>query len=398
MTISRHDIANIYREVEKAIGMNAGANSGTWQLDGIWETGTPANRVYYVIVNRFGVTPNPFVPVLISLTPNTFPSVTTTVLTASAGATAHAALANAVALVTPPAAGASKMLVGFYNGNGWDGVAAMNTRFKPWLGRTPDIAVDFVSFNDWPSFESDANWMMPAWTGVVPNLCCTVPLTVWGTPTADVAAGLHDSSFQVVAHALVNAGFPNAIVRIGHEANGGWYPWGNMGGGNTTAFNTYIAAWQHVVGVFRAISPTFKFDWTTAAYWQQTGDKSQIYPGDAYVDYIGMDIEPTGWGTVNPSEALCWSMLNANWSLDWLLPFAQTHGKLISFPELGVGDSNSGYGPGDNGALVTTIMNWAKTNNVAYVGLWDFNAGDYNSQFSDYSRPSCAAAFKAAVS
>src|SRR5437764_12755161 len=105
MTISRHDIGNIYREVEKAIGMNAGANSGTWQLDGIWETGTPANRVYYVI----------------------FPSVTTTVLTASAGATAHAALANAVALVTPPAARASKMLVDFYNGNGWDGVSAMNT-------------------------------------------------------------------------------------------------------------------------------------------------------------------------------------------------------------------------------------------------------------------------------
>ena len=44
MTISRRDIGNIYREVEKAIGMNAGANSGTWQLDGIWETGTPANR------------------------------------------------------------------------------------------------------------------------------------------------------------------------------------------------------------------------------------------------------------------------------------------------------------------------------------------------------------------
>jgi len=89
MTISRHDIGNIYREVEKAIGLNAGANGGTWQLDGIWETGTPGNRVYYVIVNRFGATPNPFVPVLISLTPNTFPSVTTTVLTASAGATAH---------------------------------------------------------------------------------------------------------------------------------------------------------------------------------------------------------------------------------------------------------------------------------------------------------------------
>lgn len=288
------------------------------------------------------------------------------------------------------------MQIGFYGGDGVDGVTHLHNMFQPWLGRVPDLAVDFVDYSSWDNFKKDALWAIPAWTGVVPQLCMTVPLTVTGTPLSGIVAGHHDHAFQVVAHELCTAGFGSAIIRLGHEANGGWYPWSNLGT-DSNAWAEYIAAYRHAVHVFRQVSPTFKFDWCTAAYWQQTGDKSVLYPGDDVVDYIGMDIEPQAWGTSNPTTQQCWDALQQGWSLDWLPGFAKAHNKLISLPELGVGDASSGYGPGDDGALATQLVQWAKDNGVAYVGMWDFNAGDYNSQYSDGSRPQCMAAWKGFV-
>lgn len=312
------------------------------------------------------------------------------------GGAASAALST---LASPANAILKPLQVGFYNGNGADGVNGMNTRFKPWLGRTPDLAVDFVNFSSWANFRSDALWAIGFWKGIVPKLCLTVGLTVSGTPLSEVAAGLHDASFDAAAAEMVRQGFQKSIIRLGHEANGGWYPWGNLGT-DPSMWKLYIQCFQRVRNIFALRSAYFKFDWCMAAGWQQTGDKSVLYPGDAYVDYIGMDIEPQVWGVTDPTTQQCWDALQQGWSLDWLPGFTRAHRKKISFPEFGIGDAAQGhpnYGPGDNGQLATMLMQWAKQNQVSYIGFWDFNAGDYNSQFSDSSRPNCAAAFKAGI-
>ena len=39
------------------------------------------------------------------------------------------------------------------------------------------------------------------------------------------------------------------MIRFAHEMNGTWYPWAEGVNGNGPG--DYVAAWRHVVGVFR---------------------------------------------------------------------------------------------------------------------------------------------------
>lgn len=76
-----------------------------------------------------------------------------------------------------------------------------------------------------------------------------------------------------------------------HEANGDWYSWGIGQGiaGNTNA--SLIAAWKHIVQIFRDSSVTnVKWAWTTNA--SNSGPGTSImgaYPGDEWVDYNSID-------------------------------------------------------------------------------------------------------------
>ena len=76
-------------------------------------------------------------------------------------------------------------------------------------------------------------------------------------------------------------------VRLMHEMNGSWYPWGNGVNGNTGPAQ-YVAAWQHVVDLFRAEGAgNVEFIWcgSTAA----PTNPALFYPGDNYVSWIALD-------------------------------------------------------------------------------------------------------------
>jgi beta-mannanase len=88
-------------------------------------------------------------------------------------------------------------------------------------------------------------------------------------------------------------------IRLAHEMNGNWYPWGGTVNGNSPA--DFVGAWRHVRDVFTQEGATnVKFVWapnndsvpnTSAnaigAYW----------PGDAYVDYLAIDGYNFGTGS-----------------------------------------------------------------------------------------------------
>jgi hypothetical protein len=79
------------------------------------------------------------------------------------------------------------------------------------------------------------------------------------------------------------------MLRFGHEMNGTWYPWA----GNPDSF---VAAWRHVVSVFRADGVTnVKWVWSPNI---QEGAKypiSPYFPGDEWLDYVGLD--GYNWGS-----------------------------------------------------------------------------------------------------
>jgi Glycosyl hydrolase family 26 len=151
------------------------------------------------------------------------------------------------------------------------------------------------------------------------------------------AAGDHDTYYSQAATCLKESGFKNVIVRLGHESNGAWYPWSAIDNAAS-----YIAAYRHVVGVMRAASPTstytLKFEYNLArANIATTGAAS--YPGDAYVDSIGLDLYYRPDTYPNQVFTTTWSNLLKP-ALDTIVQMAKDHNKPWSVAEWAVEDKD----------------------------------------------------------
>lgn len=100
----------------------------------------------------------------------------------------------------------------------------------------------------------------------------------------ETASGAWDEDYRRLAMSLIEAGHADAVIRLGHEFNGTWFPWSSRG--NEPA---YVAAFRHVHDVFATESDEFRFEWNAArvGFAELAPD---AYPGDEYVDIIGLDV------------------------------------------------------------------------------------------------------------
>ena len=86
------------------------------------------------------------------------------------------------------------------------------------------------------------------------------------------------------------------FLRFAQEMNGNWYPWSEQTNGNSAG--QYVQAWQHVHNIFSALGVTnVTWVWSPNVELATTTPLAELYPGDAYVDWIGMD--GYNWGTTN---------------------------------------------------------------------------------------------------
>jgi len=242
------------------------------------------------------------------------------------------------------------------------------------------LAMDYYGQNTWADL-TNWDWLPRYWSSKNPNrnLIWSIQLTISGTPLSDVAAGKHDSDFQVAAQHIA-ANQPHAIIRIGWEMNGNWYPWAS--GGKEA---DYIAAFRRVVGIFRKESTSFKFDWCPNIGLQNS--KSDLaYPGDDVVDFIGEDVYDYDLsGTKDPVTN--WNLSSSSaYGLQWHKSFAALHGKPMSYPEWGVGQY------GDNSYFVQQMHDWFVNNNVAYEAYFDIN-GTFPTQLDGGSLPKSEALY-----
>ena len=107
-----------------------------------------------------------------------------------------------------------------------------------------------------------------------------------------IIAGNHDGYIRSWARAIADMKIPVGI-RFAHEMNGYWYPWDVHDNGNSP--EKYAAAWKHVVDIFRAEKATNAMWIWSPNVNRYLADTSLagIYPGDDYVDVVGM----VGYGT-----------------------------------------------------------------------------------------------------
>jgi mannan endo-1,4-beta-mannosidase len=104
---------------------------------------------------------------------------------------------------------------------------------------------------------------------------------------AAIAAGQYDSYLRTYAMAVRAFGHP-IILSFGHEMNGNWYSWGY----SHTSPAVFVAAWQHIVTLFRKQgAQKVTWLWTINTIHEQTGVPSPKpwWPGSTYVNWVGID-------------------------------------------------------------------------------------------------------------
>jgi len=112
-----------------------------------------------------------------------------------------------------------------------------------------------------------------------------------------IIAGVHDAYIDRWARAAAAMGQP-MYLRFAHEMNGGWYSWAPGINGNSGA--DYVAAWRHVHDIFQRDGATnVRWVWSPNVM-IGAGPSAAMYPGDAYVDWVGLD--GYNWGPIDASR------------------------------------------------------------------------------------------------
>lgn len=105
----------------------------------------------------------------------------------------------------------------------------------------------------------------------------------------NIIKGKHDSYIRAWAKTAKAFGKP-VIVRFAHEMNGDWFPWSLGNFDNNSA--RFKAAWQHIVKQFRSVGAgNVRFLWSPYIF---TKGYAKFYPGNDYVDYVG--VTSLNWG------------------------------------------------------------------------------------------------------
>jgi hypothetical protein len=202
---------------------------------------------------------------------------------------------------------------------------------------------------------------------------------------AACASGEFDRLWREFGTLMVDKGRGDSIVRLGWEFNERTMSW------RGTDATTYISCFRHAADAIRATDPRVLIDWTINAHRTPAtlcgGLSTNCYPGDAYVDIIGIDnYDHYPWSPTK--EAFDRTATRAE-GLTWLYDFARKHGKLFSVGEWGVvPTADAGR---ENPAYIRWMHDWfaAHAAHLAYEAYFSdcLSSGVQSSLFNP--DPSC---------
>jgi Glycosyl hydrolase family 26 len=157
------------------------------------------------------------------------------------------------------------------------------TEFTNSTGTRPDVVMYYSGwFVPFPvGFATTA-----ANNGAVP----LVQMDPGGVSVANIAAGQYDGYLSAYAEAVHAYRHP-VIMSFGHEMNGSWYSWGYR---SKTSPATFVAAWRHIVTLFRALGAR-NVTWLWTVNIVNNTQNGRIpppapwWPGGSYVNWVGID-------------------------------------------------------------------------------------------------------------
>jgi hypothetical protein len=154
----------------------------------------------------------------------------------------------------------------------------MVDEFMKATGTRPGFVLYYSGWND-PFQIRFAGWAHAA--GAIPF----AQMEPAGIRLADITAGRYDGYLHSFASA-VRGYLHRVILGFAPEMNGNWYTWG----AGHTAPADWVAAWRHVVDVFRqAGASNVTWLWTVNSINAASAPLRQWWPGASYVTWVGID-------------------------------------------------------------------------------------------------------------
>ena len=114
-----------------------------------------------------------------------------------------------------------------------------------------------------------------------------VQINPTGISLAAIASGRYDGYLTSYAEAVLSYHHP-VILGFGHEMNGNWYSWGYR----HTRPAAFVAAWRHIVTLFRGLRVhNVTWLWTVNVIHRggSIASPARWWPGRRYVTWVGLD-------------------------------------------------------------------------------------------------------------
>jgi hypothetical protein len=299
---------------------------------------------------------------------------------APAATTAASTQATTGAATSTPNAGpkAGKVLLGLLcDLPGRTGLDSVRRREQQ-LGRK--LAID-SHYYDWTDQFPGAREAEDVAVGRIPMI------TWWGVGNSKVINGLEDGLIRERAAAVRAFGRP-VFLRWGAEMNGDWYAWSGAASGNDPA--KYVAAYRHIHDLFTAAGATnARWVWAPNADSHPGGTSVKswnnwrnYYPGDAYVDWVGID--GYNWGTVDDNV--------------WQSPdsiFGPIYRDYAGRKPIMLAETSSVESGGSKATWVSSLSAWVKTHPAVQALVWfDTNLSSTRLDWRIDSSSAALAAFK----
>jgi hypothetical protein len=182
------------------------------------------------------------------------------------------------------------------------------------------------------------------------------------------AAGQFTSYATQLGRNLVAAGLENSVIRLGAEMNGTWEA--DFTGTTATEQRLWATCFDNeVTGMRRAVGEHFLIDWNPNAC-KYDLPYSRLYPGNAYVDIMGMDLFDVS--CLAPRTPYTFARLaNERSGLSSIESFAVAHNKPMSLPEWGLSSIPSG----DDPQYIDGIGSIFDNENFAFETYFDGSGG-----------------------
>ncbi|HVY77841.1 MAG TPA: glycosyl hydrolase [Solirubrobacterales bacterium] len=206
---------------------------------------------------------------------------------------------------------------------------------------------------------------------------------------ADVIAGSYDSYIREFAEDARDWGHP-FFLRFDWEMNGSWFPWGEGANGNRPG--EFVAAWRHVHDIFAAVGAD-QVTWVWCPNVDPEGifaDLASLYPGDAYVDWTGLD--GYNWG-LNPAKPDRWRSFDELYSAT----YARVAERLAPDKPLLIGEIGSTEQGGSKAAWIEEALSAIPSKYPKIGGLLWFDTYDDGMDWPIETSASAAGAFAAGI-